>query len=214
MIAEQIMKREVITMTKTDTIETAIHKLKQHRIRHIPVINDDRHVIGLVTDRDIKQASPSIFEEGERSRYLKKSLESLMKRDVICAHPLDFVEEISAVFYERGIGCLPIVLNQKLVGILTKTDLLRTFVKLTGADQPGSQIELKVNNVTKSLADVSLICQNLQIKILSMLVYPDEDLGSKVLVFRIQTMNPLPFLNELHQQGHHIVWPAEQRNKP
>lgn len=73
MIAEQIMKREVITMTKTDTIETAIHKLKQHRIRHIPVINDDRHVIGLITDRDIKQASPSIFEEGERSRYLKKS---------------------------------------------------------------------------------------------------------------------------------------------
>lgn len=60
-----------------------------------------------------------------------------MMRNVICAHPLDFVEEISASFYEHGIGCLPITVNHKLTGILTKTDVLRTFVSLTGAATAG-----------------------------------------------------------------------------
>ncbi|MBD5011911.1 acetoin utilization protein AcuB, partial [Xanthomonas citri pv. citri] len=80
-------------------------------------------------------------------------------------------------------GCLPVVHHQKLIGILTKTDLLRTFVKLTGADQPGSQIEIKVNDITKSLAEISSLCQDLQVKILSVLVYPHDDPGVKVLVF-------------------------------
>ncbi|MBL4966062.1 MULTISPECIES: acetoin utilization AcuB family protein [Bacillus] len=213
MIVEQIMKKDVITLTKTDTLETAIHKLKEFHIRHLPVINEDRHVIGMITDRDMKQASPSIFEESKRSRFLTRSVESIMKKDVVCAHPLDFVEEISAVFYEHGIGCLPVVQHQKLIGILTKTDLLRTFVKLTGADQPGSQVEIKVNDITKSLADVSGLCQRLQVKILSVLVYPHDDSGAKVLVFRVKTMNPLPFLQELKKNGHLIVWPSEHRDQ-
>lgn len=80
MIVEQIMKKDVITLTKTDTLETAIHKLKEFHIRHLPVINEDRHVIGMITDRDMKQASPSIFEESKRSRFLTRSVESIMKK--------------------------------------------------------------------------------------------------------------------------------------
>ncbi|MEC2177279.1 acetoin utilization AcuB family protein [Bacillus subtilis] len=212
MIVEQIMKRDVITLTKTDTLETAICKLKEFHIRHLPVVDEERQVIGMITDRDMKQASPSIFEENKRSLFLTRSVDSIMKKDVVCAHPLDFVEEISAVFYEHGIGCLPVVHHQKLIGILTKTDLLRTFVKLTGADQPGSQIEIKVNDITKSLAEISSLCQDLQVKILSVLVYPHDDPGVKVLVFRVKTMNPLPFLQALQRNGHHVVWPSEQRD--
>ena len=67
-----------------------------------------------------------------------------MKTDLITGHPLDFVEEIGAIFYEHQINCLPIVKNRKLVGIITETDLLHTLIELTGAHQPGSQIEIKV----------------------------------------------------------------------
>ncbi len=51
MIVEQIMKRDVITLTKTDTLETAICKLKEFHIRHLPVVDEERHVIGMITDR-------------------------------------------------------------------------------------------------------------------------------------------------------------------
>ncbi len=80
MIVEQIMKRDVITLTKTDTLETAICKLKEFHIRHLPVVDEDRHVIGMITDRDMKQASPSIFEESKRSRFLTRSVDSIMKK--------------------------------------------------------------------------------------------------------------------------------------
>lgn len=59
MIAEQIMKRDVITVSKHDSIETAVRKMKVYHIRHLPVIDDELHVIGIVTDRDIKQAGPA-----------------------------------------------------------------------------------------------------------------------------------------------------------
>lgn len=80
MIVEQIMKRDVITLTKTDTLETAICKLKEFHIRHLPVVDEERHVIGMITDRDMKQASPSIFEENKRSLFLTRSVDSIMKR--------------------------------------------------------------------------------------------------------------------------------------
>lgn len=214
MIAEQIMKRDVITVTKADSIETAIHKLKTHHIRHLPVTDEKQHVIGIVTDRDIKRASPGIFEQKNRSTFLTNRVETIMEQDVICAHPLDFVEEISASFYEHGIGCLPIVMNQKLTGILTKTDVLRTFVRLTGAEQPGSQVEIKVTDITKSLADISCMCRDLQLHILSVLVYPHDAAASNILVFRIKTMNPLPFVRAVHEAGYHVLWPKHLRDQP
>ncbi len=69
MIAEQIMKRDVITVSKHDSIETAVRKMKIYHIRHLPVIDDEPHVIGIVTDRDIKQAGPSDFEQRNAARF-------------------------------------------------------------------------------------------------------------------------------------------------
>ncbi|MFA1793187.1 acetoin utilization AcuB family protein [Bacillus velezensis] len=214
MIAEQIMKRDVITVSKHDSIETAVRKMKTYHIRHLPVIDDELHVIGIVTDRDIKQAGPGSFEQKERGAFLTNKVETIMKRNVICAHPLDFVEEISASFYEHGIGCLPITVNHKLTGILTKTDVLRTFVSLTGAAQPGSQVEILVTDMTKSLADLSCMCRDLQLQILSVLVYPHDSAGSNILVFRVKTMNPLPFIRAVHEAGYNVLWPKHSRDQP
>ncbi|WP_436884915.1 CBS domain-containing protein [Bacillus velezensis] len=173
-----------------------------------------RDVIGIVTDRDIKQAGPGSFEQKERGAFLTNKVETIMKRNVICAHPLDFVEEISASFYEHGIGCLPITVNHKLTGILTKTDVLRTFVSLTGAAQPGSQVEILVTDMTKSLADLSCMCRDLQLQILSVLVYPHESAGSNILVFRVKTMNPLPFIRAVQEAGYNVLWPKHLRDQP
>ena len=58
---------------------------------------------------------------------LEKPIETIMKTNVITGHPLDFVEEVAAVFYEHQISCLPIVKEHKLVGIITETDLITHF---------------------------------------------------------------------------------------
>jgi acetoin utilization protein AcuB len=207
MIVEQIMKTNVATLRPNNTIADAIELLNQYRIRHIPIVDDDNHVIGIVTDRDIRDASPSIFHACEHLEDFQRPVSTIMKTDVITGHPLDFVEEIASLFYEHRISCLPIIKDRKLVGIVTETDLLHTLVQLTGAHQPGSQIEVKVPNLSGMLSEVAAIFGKRNTNISSVLVYPDKDERYKILVFRIQTMNPTGIIADLKNAGYTVLWP-------
>ena len=207
MIIEQIMKTNVTTLRPTNTIAEAIETLNKYKIRHLPITDADWKLIGIVTDRDIRDASPSIFHADEHLEDFQKPLSSIMKTDVITGHPLDFVEEVAALFYEHRISCLPIVKEEKLVGIVTESDLLYTLVQLTGAHQPGSQLEVKVPNRTGMLSEVSSIFRKRNVNIASVLVYPDKDEQYKILVFRVQTMNPVTIIEDLQKEGYTVSWP-------
>ncbi|NSL51318.1 acetoin utilization AcuB family protein [Calidifontibacillus erzurumensis] len=208
MIIEEIMNRKVFTMKPHETIEKAIELMHKNRIRHIPIVDENDHVIGIVTDRDIRDASPSIFHYEEHLEDLQKPIASIMTENVITGHPLDFVEEVCTMFYEHNIGCLPITSEGKLVGIVTETDMLHTLVKLMGADQPSSLIEVRVDNKLGQLSEVSKIFSENKINIISVLVYPDKnDNSSKILLFRIQTMNPTKVIGKLKERGYTVLWP-------
>jgi acetoin utilization protein AcuB len=208
MIVEEIMKTDVATLLPTDTIADAIHLMESKKIRHIPIINTEKHLVGLVTVAKIHEATPSIFHATEHPEDLKKPIEEIMERNIITGHPLDFVEEVAALFYEHKISCIPIINNRELVGIVTETDLLWTMVELTGAHQPGSQIEIKVPNLAGKLSDITTVIKNRKANILSVLVYPDKtDDRYKILVIRVQTMNPTALIEDLKQAGHHVLWP-------
>nr|WP_263325404.1 acetoin utilization AcuB family protein [Neobacillus sp. Marseille-Q6967] len=208
MIIEEIMKTEVVTLSPTDSISDAMQLMETKNIRHIPVTNEHRQLVGIVTLSDIRDAAPSIFRANEHIEDLQKPVESIMKKDVITGHPLDFVEETAAVFYEHKISCIPITNDKKLVGIVTETDLLRTLVELTGAHQPGSQIEVRVPNLAGKLSDITGIIKNRKANILSVLVYPDKkDDQFKILVIRVQTMNPIILIEDLKKAGHQVLWP-------
>jgi acetoin utilization protein AcuB len=208
MIVEEIMNSDVTYLTPIDSISKAILLMSTKKIRHIPIVNEQQHVVGLITDRDIKDAAPSIFRADENKEDLEKPLSSIMKKNVITGHPLDFVEEIAALFYEHKISCMPIVKDQCLVGIVTETDLLHTLVELTGAHQPGSQIEVKVANKAGMLLDIATIIKNHKANIQSVLVYPDKkDVNFKIIVIRVQTMNPVAVIEDLKLAGHTVLWP-------
>jgi acetoin utilization protein AcuB len=208
-IVEEIMIRNVAALSPEDTVQTALALMKEKTIRHIPLINDQDELVGLVTERDIKAASSKgLMESNTESTPLHLPLNQLMKTNILTGHPLDFVEEVAVLFYENKIGCLPIMENHKLVGIVTGTDLLHTMVKITGADQPGSQIELKVPNRFGILHEITGIFQKHRVNVHSLLVYPDKnDNQSKILVFRINTMNPLNIIKNLKEEGHAVLWP-------
>ncbi|MBU8879752.1 acetoin utilization AcuB family protein [Bacillus sp. FJAT-29790] len=208
MIVEEIMKAEVTTLSKDDSIADAIKLMGAKKIRHLPIIDEGKRLVGLVTDRDIRDATPSIFETEDFKNGLQNPLKMLMKTEIITGHPLDFVEEVSAILYEHRIGCLPILKDEKLVGIVTETDLLRTLVELTGAHQPGSQVEVKVPNRAGMLCEVATVISNRKANIQSVLVYPDKsDENYKILVLRVQTMNPLNLIDDLMNAGHQVLWP-------
>ncbi|WP_080844408.1 acetoin utilization AcuB family protein [Cytobacillus gottheilii] len=210
MLVEEIMKQDVTTLTKEHSIGDAVKIMSANKIRHLPIIDSQGQLIGLVTDRDIRDATPSIFETDQFMNTLQNPLHLIMQKDVITGHPLDLVAEVSAVLYEHRISCLPIIRNKRLVGIVTETDLLHTLVELTGAHQPGSHLEVRVENKSGKLNDVTSIITKRKANIQSVLVYPDKkDHQYKVIVIRVQTMNPIPIIEDLTSAGHEVLWPNQ-----
>lgn len=209
MIAEEIMSKDVITLNSTETIQTAIDVMRNNKIRHIPIVENNDTLIGLVTTQSIRNAAPSIFYSNEHTEeVLVKPVSSIMKTNIVTGHPLDFVEDIAMLFYENKIGCLPIIKGNTLVGIISESDLLHTFVKFTGADLPGSHIEIKVPNKTGIINDVTAIFKEKKLNILSILMRPDpSDTNDVIIVIRVKTMNPLNIISALQNNGFTVLWP-------
>jgi len=207
MLIEEIMKTDVYTLQPTQTVQDVVDLFEEKRIRHAPVVENGK-VVGVVTERDLKDALPSRFSVSPKINAYEKLVSEIMAKNPITAHPLDFVEESALIFYEQKIGCLPVVSQDKLVGFLTETDLLYKYIELTGAHQPGSHIEIRVPNRSGILYEVSKVFYNQHVNVLSVLVYPDKKNSyNKILVFRVQTMNPLAIINDLKKEGFDVLWP-------
>ncbi|CDQ18321.1 acetoin utilization AcuB family protein [Halobacillus karajensis] len=208
MLVEEIMKEKVITLSPEDTIEAALKLLQEHHIRHIPITNDKNKVVGIVSDRDIRDASPSIFEKETIHEELKNPIYSIMTAPVTTVHPLDFVEEIASIFYEQEIACVPVTRDDMLVGIITEKDMLYTLIQLTGTHVQSSQIEIKVINKPGILPQVTQVFGKRKVNISSVLIYPYKpDPRYKIIVVRIQTMNPLSTIEDLKSEGYEVLWP-------
>lgn len=210
MLVEEIMNTSVPALTPTHTINDALKILKEQRIRHIPIINEEREVLGVVTDRDLKEATPSSLQGIQDAEIMNLPLEKIMTKNPITGHPLDFVEETACIFYDNRIGCLPIVSQGKLVGMITESDLLYKFIELTGVHQPGSQLEIRVPNRPGVLFEISKVIYEQKMNLLSVLVYPDKnDSEYKILVLRVKTMNPLKLVQAVKDAGFEVLWPNQ-----
>ncbi|MCZ2257956.1 acetoin utilization AcuB family protein [Sporosarcina sp. G11-34] len=208
MLIEEIMIRDVITLSPENSVKDALQVMRDKKIRHLPIVSKSGEVVGIVTDRDMKEAVPSVFADNVDHNVYAIPLSDVMTKNPILGHPMDFVEESAVTFYDNQIGSLPIVSNNKLVGIITETDLLYKYIELTGAHQPGSQIEVRVPDVPGILFEVSKVFHEQKTNVLSVLVYPDkEKKASKILVLRIKTMNPLNVIAGLKDSGFDVLWP-------
>lgn len=208
MLVEDIMKRDVITLPPTATIAEALVLLQKHRVRHLPIIDDENHVIGIVSDRDVRDASPSIFDKDSEQLELQNDIQSIMSHPVVTVHPLDFVEEIARIFYDEEFASVPVVSNNKLIGIITEKDMLYTFIQLTGTHVQGSHIEIKVPDRPGILPDVTALFGHRKINIISLLIYPyKKDPSHRILMIRFQTMNPFPMIDDLRSAGFDLMWP-------
>lgn len=212
MVIQDIMITDVVTTTPDASIKSALQLMKEKKIRHLPVINDDLEIVGLISDRDIKEASPSVFD-CDNNDYLNNPVEKIMVTNVLTALPSDFVEDAANTMTENQISCLPIEENGKLVGIITETDLLHTLVKLTGADMPSSRIDVEVPDESGVLSCISCIIKDHRLNIHSALVYPSKNSNKKVLVFRVQSMDVRNVVSAIKKAGYNVLWPKDLEMK-
>lgn len=210
MLIEQIMKTHCITLQPTHSITHAADLMRRHHIRHLPVINVRHELVGLVGLTEMQSAS-SVFHPDTFLSDQQNPVSSIMQRTPMTAHPLDFIEDAAVLFYEYRLSCLPIVRGRRLVGLITETDLLRTFVQLTGALEPSSQIEVRVENTAGTLAKISTLLAKTNVNILNVLVYPTSDPYVRIVAFRVQTMNPIRVIEKLRKEGFDVLGPDVSR---
>lgn len=129
------MTREVVTVTPSTSLTEAVELLRSHTIRHLPVIDDGR-VVGILTDRDLR------FAMGAGASSDEAAAADVMNAPAITVPPETPVESAARTLIEHRIGCLPVVEDGALVGILTESDLLRSFVDLMVGRQRHSRLEI------------------------------------------------------------------------
>jgi len=130
MLVQEVMSRTLVTLSSEQTLRDAMNLFRSNRIRHLPVVAGGK-LIGIVTDRDVKRATPSLLS-GVTSEEFDHVLDTttvaqVMTRDPITAAPDDTLKSVVKIFLERKVGALPIVSDGVLAGILTEIDLLRVL---------------------------------------------------------------------------------------
>jgi acetoin utilization protein AcuB len=134
-LVEQWMNRDVASVGPDDSFRTAMHLIRQKGIRHLPVV-EGRRLVGMVTDRDLRQASPSgatSLSIHELHYILEKlTVREIMTKQVVTVRPDQTVEDAALLLLGHRIGGLPVVRDGELAGIITETDILQAFLQLRG----------------------------------------------------------------------------------
>lgn len=210
MLVRSRMTTSLHTVSPDTTIADALTLARAERIRHLPVM-DGTKLVGLVTDRDLRSAVPPAWVEADdyRKSVSTKKVSEVMSKAVITAAPTTPVEEASKLMYENRIGCLPVTDNDKLVGIITETDLLRSLVELFGANTPSTRVEIRMPNRAGELARVvRLIGIEHKVNIGGLVVPPPESPEISTAIMQLQTPDPLPIVEALRKIGYEVGWPS------
>jgi acetoin utilization protein AcuB len=125
------MTRNPVTIASDALVQAAAETMRARKIRHLPVVDHEGRLVGIVTDRDLRQV---LFDPWirERTGALAETLRTLRVRDVmtwavITVRPGTDLREAARLMHEQKIGALPVVEGGRVVGILTESDVLKAF---------------------------------------------------------------------------------------
>ena len=211
LLVKDSMTREVVALPPQSTAGEALALCRERRIRHLPVLADDR-LVGIVSDRDLRSATPALGDPSRAEALGRILVHEVMAREVATAHPDDPIEEAANAMRERKIGCLPVIEDDALVGIVTSSDVMEALVYLMGAHEPGNRLEVVMPDRPGTLAGVAGIFGELGINIVSVVAGPRRSLpGSsqpgRIAVFRADTIDLREAVDILERAGYAVLWP-------
>ncbi len=195
MLIKDWMTREPITITDETSMIKAIHLMKQHRFRRLPVLHQGQ-LVGMVTDRDLKEASPSKATtlDVHELYYLLAELQvkEIMTRDPLSVSQDDTVERAAQLMLEHTISGLPVVdARGQLVGIITQSDVFRAFMHITGIRQGGVQFALRLEDRPGLIKEVVDLLRARGARFVSLLTsYTSAREGYRDIYLRVKNLPP------------------------
>jgi acetoin utilization protein AcuB len=210
MFVRDRMSSPAVTVKPDTPFQEALKLMRARQFRRLPVVNEQGTLVGIVSERDLLYASPSpaISLSVWELNYLLSKLEvqEIMTEEVITTTPDAFIEDAARVMVEHRIGGLPVVDEEDhVVGVITETDIFKTFVGIYRAGYSGLRLTLRIPDKRGALAELSKAIFDLGGDVLSVSSLHDDTSGDYVLVIKVQDVNKDQLLETLEALGDQVV---------
>jgi len=207
MLVRDIMQSRLVTISPKTTLPQATRLAAERRIRHLPVV-ENGDLIGIVSDRDLKQAmaSPATSLEAHELNYLlnRLSVAEIMTQAVITIGPMFPVEEAARLMVQEKISALPVIEDGRLIGIVTETDVLELFVRAMGAGTPSTRLDVLLTDERPSaLPEIVNAIEGAGVRVTSIVTLQTRA-GAREAVVRVATINPGPAIAALEAAGYAV----------
>jgi acetoin utilization protein AcuB len=203
-LVKDVMQAHPVTATLETRLPQLVRLLERRGFRHLPVL-DGGKLVGIVSDRDVKQsmASAASMTEGrERDRLLDElTAGQIMARTVVTIGPTFGIEEAARLMATRKISALPVTEGDRLVGIVTETDVLQLFVRAMGVLEPSSRVDVIVRDPAAGVAEIVRTVEETGSRICSVMTL-ELPTGEREVALRLGTINPGPTVTALVARGY------------
>jgi acetoin utilization protein AcuB len=215
MLVKDWMTKGPLVVSPKTSIEEAIRAMRENRVRHLPVVRDQDTLVGLVTQTDLLQVSPSpatslsIWEIN--FLLARMSVRDAMTTQVVVVDKECPLEEAALVMAEHKFGCLPVVEGKRLVGIITETDLFNIFTEQLGARSTGVRLTLQVDDVKGALAALTGRITELGGNIVRLTTLPGKEQGKAIVTVKVEGISQESLVEGLSEIGAQVLDAREGR---
>ena len=212
------IQRNPVTISPDASFFEARNLIHEKSIRHLPVVDKNGKLVGIVTDGDIREAAPSdaTLLSVQELNYLlgKLKVSSFMtpKEKLITIAPDTIIEEAVQLMHDHKIGCLPVTEGEKLYGIFTETDALDHLVDIFGLKQKGTRLTLTLEDKPGTMLGILEVFKKHNINIISIVTPSFMVEGKRIVAIRIKTEDYKDIVKDLEKAGYDVLsigkWPS------
>ena len=189
MLVSWVMTKNPVFVHPETSITEVRSLMEKEKIGHLPVLDKNNFLIGLVTKEDMIKAGPSpatSLDMYEISYLISRmTVRDVMAKDIVTVGEDVVVEEAARIMADKGVGCLPVMREKLLVGIITDTDLFHVFINFFGARHPGVRITCSCREKPGQLAMISQAIAEKGGNIVSLATSEGDDLSSRRVTMKI-----------------------------
>jgi acetoin utilization protein AcuB len=215
MFVTEMMKTDLVAVNPETKISEAKALMQERNFRHLPVVDADGKLVGIVTDRDMRDAHPSsLLDEEAYQKTLEKVMQhtiaEIMTKDPITIAPYYTLQDTLLIIGKKKVGALPVVDEQgHLKGIMSTRDLLRAFVNIMGIEEPGTLLCILVDERPGQLKKIVDIAAEENVSMGSVLVARNWDTTKRAIFPYLLTNNVISIKKKLLALGFELIDPMQ-----
>ena len=201
MLVYERMSRHPLTVTPDAKVDDALKRMREEKVRRFPVVDKKGKLVGIVSDKDLLYAAPSpatslsIYEL--HYLYSRITIKEVMTSKVFTVDESAPLEEAARIMVDNKVGGLPVMRDGDLVGLITETDIFKTFMEMMGARDEGVRLTLLCLNKPGELAALTSTVAGLDGNIISLGTFWGEDASNAIVTMKVSGVDSDTILEKI-----------------